>query len=226
MHQYWYIYRCYSALRSNMRAIFLIIAVMFINRSCNEQVLIPLPDHDVFKFSEGDTLVYKNSDNDIEEAIVDLYTNRIWGPSWDSWNKYVYEHIQVQLYFIHDQAHVEKYDSLENLQLECVRDNSWDHCDSIYNYYAHHMYVDFRVESEDPRYNMLKWKKLPKYNLNDLKNSYEIVLQGETYKRVFILERDPEFLDSLIQVKRIFFNFEFGILKYEKMDSSTYELQF
>jgi len=199
--------------------------MLLITLGCEEQIILPLQNNEVFKFPQKTILIYKSNDNELDTAIVDTISHRVYGENISSWNKYVSEHMEVTLHFTHDQQYIDHYDSIRGPYYDCRRKNHWDYCDSLYNLSEYDLYVRFFVE-HDSRYNGLDWKKLPYFRLRYYDNNHEMVISGKSYNGVFILERDTAFKDPMIQVKRIYYNYEYGILRYENLDSSIYDLQF
>ena len=207
-----------------MRFIYGLLLVIIILSACNEQVYIPLPSHDVFKFAEGDRIVYKSNRNEFDTLIVDSYKNYIHGYNTLEWNKYEYQHNFIKLHFKHDQHFIDKYHLLYDQHKDCKGDYPEEYCDSIYNPGDYFMYIRIMVESYPNPSNFFTWKKLPTIQLTEILADTQIYINEQLFKRVYIIERDASIIGSMIHVRRVYYNNEYGILKFENMDSSVFEL--
>jgi len=181
-----------------------------------------------FRYSEGDTLVYKSRENNYQYLVIDQVKREFRDESntGRSTNAYRYEHQEVHMHFLHDEPLIATYDSLYRLWQECYPVDGLAACNDMYDYGFFDRDIELIVTGE-PALNgrrSFKWKKLTfSDQSSDFRHLSEFEIEGTPYEYVLMFTPAPEFIDSTLSARTIYFSFKYGILRYENQDGEVFE---
>lgn len=202
------------------------VLLLFLN-GCFEHDYFYLSEHEKYLFEEGDTLIYKSNLNNFDTLVVDYYGIGSY-PDRNAYPEY-HEGQTVELHFLHDKPLINVYDSILALNIECGRNNYYSedtipeqNCSDLYNHDSLYMSVRFYISTER-EIETLRWKRHPVFELTECSGDNILTINDTEYNWVYILECDETFIDSNILFKKLFFNFNYGILRYENNNSEVFE---
>jgi hypothetical protein len=180
----------------------------------------------VFRYSEGDTLVYMSDLDNLQYIIVDQVKRELIDDSHSDNTGYRYEEQSVFLHFLHDEYLIQIYDSLFRLWQNCYPVIGVISCDKLYNYKYYDRGIELIVTGEPGAAGRrsFKWKKLTFIDTNkEFSHLSDFVIDGTSYDYVIRFVPDPATVDSTMPVRTIYFSYKDGILRYENADGEVFE---
>lgn len=190
--------------------------------SCESLPKHPLSSDEVFRYSAGDTLVFKSNFGNLNKLIIDKIRIGFADNTYTSYASYQYEYQEVYQHFLNDAIYLRTYDSLFALSRECYLGIHPDWCDSLENFEPYDMKVDFYTAAEGNYHTEIRWKGRYFLCRDELRVS-DIELNGKIYRNVYRYIREETDVDSLRTFEALYFSLNLGILKYENRDGEIFE---
>jgi hypothetical protein len=194
--------------------------------SCEDIPEYRVSSIEVFKYSEGDTLVYISEEENLHYIIVDQVKREFLDDSYTGTTAFRYEQQEVFLHFLHEEYLIEKHDSLYQLWQECYPVNGVASCDTLYDYRYYDRGIELFVTGEpvNTGRRSFKWKKLTFNDKNrEFRHLPDFEMNGTSYEYVIKFVPDPETIDVTMPVRTIYFSYRHGILRYENEDAEVFE---
>lgn len=197
--------------------------IAFSTLSCENLPEYSIPEHEIFRYSEGDTLVFKDQGDNYYYLIIDVVYNGYTDYYSDSY-PYSYQRQEVYQHFQHEEHLLRIYDSIRPLFSQCEITHSRDYCDSLYNLNSYNMRIVFATYADGTDIKHLEWKNnYWLYPDRDYQDVGEYILNGVSYKNVYKIVFSETIYDSITPHKYLYFNYRDGILMYENKDSEVLE---
>ena len=167
---------------------------LFLLLCCRKPSEHYLPENERYYYLEGDKLLYKSNLNNFDILFVDTVSIKMDVTS-SMTNSPLSEFQYVAFHFLSD----------------------------LYNPEMSNMNIKFRNDALKYKFSFLIWKKHPLFFLYNHAGDTNLIVNDIEYNDVFILHRDEKFIDSTIIFEKIYFNYKYGILRFENKNSEVFE---